>query len=81
MATNALHAITEDAGMSRSTRFMQRLNARKGIFDRDLQPQPELAHVPPVAEMPVREAGNHPAEDGSESFLQLYMKAFTAARK
>ena len=68
-----------------ASRFTARLNACKGALDRQNQPnvraQPVFAAVPRLTALPEREAVNHPAGEEEQSFLQLYMKAFAAARR
>jgi len=85
MATDAIQPIAQEATRARSSRFTDRLNALKGSLDRENQPQahaqPVYAAVPKLTALPEREAGNHPAGEEEQSFLQLYMKAFAAARK
>lgn len=85
MATDAIYPIAQEATRTRSNRFTDRLNACKGALDRQNQPnvrmQPVFATVPKLTALPEREAGNHPAGEEEQSFLQLYMKAFAAARR
>lgn len=82
MATDAIYPIAQEATRNRSSRFTDRLNALKGALDRENQPNaPAIMSAPKLTAMPVREAGNHPTGKEGESFLQLYMKAFSAARK
>ena len=85
MATDAVYPIAREATRTRSSRFTDRLNARKGALDRENQPnahaQAVIAAVPELTALPEREAGNHPAVREEQSFLQLYMKAFAAARR
>jgi len=85
MATDASYPIVQEETRSMSSRFTDRLNARKGALVRENQPdaqaQPVFAAVPKFTALPEREAGNHPAGEQGQSFLQLYMKAFAAARQ
>lgn len=88
MATNAAHPIAQEVRQARSSRFVERISACKVTFDREGQPrtfhQQLLASITGgVAELHQREreADNQPNGEESQSFLQLYMKAFAAARQ
>lgn len=81
MASNAVHPIAKEVRQARASRFTDRMSACKGIFDRQTQVPPNFKAMPALTGLPPREAGNHPAGDENQSFLQLYMKAFAAARK
>lgn len=85
MATDAIHPIAPHVRHARSSRFTDRMSACKGLFDRGETPMSGHEALPAcannVTELPVKAVGRQAAHAGGESFLQMYMKAFAAARE
>ncbi len=93
METNSVHRLMPQAPLSRASRFMDRMSARKGALDQETavetasgavsaqlpeaSPAPETLSAAQAAS--VAEASNDsPSEP---SFLDRYMRAFAAARQ
>ena len=93
METNSIPRLTPQAPLSRASRFMDRMSARKGALDQETAVEAASAAVsPPVAQatplpeaLPAGQASSIPEASNDTaaepSFLDRYMQAFAAARQ